>query len=394
MHAPTFVNKYDTTEELKDSGTYLLNCPWPAEELDERLPGKMKRDLANKHANFYIIDAAKLAAEIGLGKRTNSILQGAFFALTKVIPLDIAVADMKKNNYNSYFKKAGQKIVDLNNQAVDVGITAAVKVDIPAAWRTPSIPRRSSPKTPRRLSGKSCCRWIASREISCRFPSSRSTACWTAHGKTGTSAYSKRGVAVKVPKWNAEACFQCNRCAMCCPHAAIRPVLLSEAEKAEVPASFVTVPAKGLGKGAPDYSYRMQISPYDCLGCGVCLTACPANQNEKLPDALTMTPFEQMKPEQVNFDIVAMDDKYLKHDIISDKSVKTIQFGKAVFPVLGGVRGLRGDHIHQAAQPDGRRPAVRRKRGRLLVRYQRRRADSALLQGQPRLGTGVGAFVV
>ena len=339
VHAPTFVNKYDTTEELKDSGTYLLNCPWPAEELDERLPGKMKRDLANKHANFYIIDAAKLAAEIGLGKRTNSILQGAFFALTKVIPLDIAVADMKKNNYNSYFKKAGQKIVDLNNQAVDVGITAAVKVDIPAAWAdavdTPAIEPQNATPFVREIV------LPMDRQQGDKLPVS----IFQKHGvldgtwENGTSAYSKRGVAVKVPKWNAEACFQCNRCAMCCPHAAIRPVLLSEAEKAEVPASFVTVPAKGLGKGAPDYSYRMQISPYDCLGCGVCLTACPANQNEKLPDALTMTPFEQMKPEQVNFDIVAMDDKYLKHDIISDKSVKTIQFAKPYFQFSAACAG-------------------------------------------------------
>lgn len=134
VHAPTYVSKYDTTEDLKEGGIYLLNCPWRVEELETRLPAKVKRDLCRKHAQFYIIDAAKLAAEIGLGKRTNSILQAAFFALTKVIPLDVAVEDMKKNNYNSYFKKAGQKIVDLNNQAVDVGISAAVKVEIPANW--------------------------------------------------------------------------------------------------------------------------------------------------------------------------------------------------------------------------------------------------------------------
>ena len=125
-HAPTYVSKYDLTEDLKEGGTFLLNCPWTVEELEQHLPGKMKRDLARKHANFYIIDAAKLAQQIGLGKRTNNILQGAFFALTKVIPMDLAIEDMKKNNYNSYFKKAGQKIVDLNDQAVDLGVSAAV----------------------------------------------------------------------------------------------------------------------------------------------------------------------------------------------------------------------------------------------------------------------------
>ena len=134
VHAPTYVKKYDVTADLKDGGTFLLNCPWSVEELEEHLPAKMKRDLARKHANFYIIDAAKLAAAIGLGKRTNNILQGAFFALTKVIPMDLAVEDMKKNNYNSYFKKAGQKIVDMNNQAVDLGVQATVKVEIPASW--------------------------------------------------------------------------------------------------------------------------------------------------------------------------------------------------------------------------------------------------------------------
>ena len=338
VHAPTYVNKYDTTADLKDGGTYLLNCPWSVEELGERLPAKMKRDLANKHAQFYIIDAAKLAGEIGLGKRTNSILQAAFFALTKVIPLDMAVEDMKKNNYNSYFKKAGQKIVDLNNQAVDVGINAAVKVEIPASWAdavdAPAAEIEATPFVKEIV-------MPIDRQQGDKLPVS----VFQKHGvldgtwENGTSAYSKRGVATAVPKWNPDACIQCNRCSMCCPHAAIRPVLLSEEEKASVPASFVTVPAKGLGKDAPAYSFRIQVSPYDCLGCGVCLTACPANQNEKSADALVMTPFEEMKPEQENFDKVAMNDAYLKKDIISDKTVKSIQFAKPYFQFSAACAG-------------------------------------------------------
>jgi pyruvate-ferredoxin/flavodoxin oxidoreductase len=149
VHAPTYVKKYDVTADLKDGGTFLLNCPWSVEELEEHLPAKMKRDLARKHANFYIIDAAKLAAAIGLGKRTNNILQGAFFALTKVIPMDLAIEDMKKNNYNSYFKKAGQKIVDMNNQAVDLGVQATVKVEIPAAWADATDEPVAEPVRPR-----------------------------------------------------------------------------------------------------------------------------------------------------------------------------------------------------------------------------------------------------
>ena len=170
--------------------------------------------------------------------------------------------------------------------------------------------------------------------------------------ENGTSAYSKRGVATAVPKWDAAACIQCNRCAMSCPHAAIRPVLLTEEEKAQVPAGFVTAPAKGLGKDAPAYAFRMQVSPYDCLGCGVCLTACPAK------GALTMAPFEEMKAEQPLFDQVAMDEKYLKKDIISDKSVKSAQFAKPYFQFSAACAGcaettyikllsqLFGDHMY------------------------------------------------
>ena len=317
----------------------------------EHLPAKMKRDLARKHAQFYIIDAAKLAAEIGLGKHTNNILQGAFFALTKVIPMDVAVADMKKNNYATYFKKAGQKIVDLNDKAVDVGVNAAVKVDIPAAWAD----AQDAPAA--EISATPFVRDIVlpmDRQQGDKLPVS----VFQKHGvldgtwENGTSTYSKRGVATAVPKWDAAACIQCNRCAMSCPHAAIRPVLLTEEEKAQVPAGFVTAPAKGLGKDAPAYAFRMQVSPYDCLGCGVCLTACPAK------GALTMAPFEEMKAEQPLFDQVAMDEKYLKKDVISDKSVKSAQFAKPYFQFSAACAGcaettyikllsqLFGDHMY------------------------------------------------
>lgn len=339
VHAPTYVQKYDTTEDLKEGGVYLLNCPWTPEELEDRLPGKMKRDLARKHARFYIIDAAKLAVGVGLGaNRTNSILQAAFFALTKVIPLDMAVEDMKKNNYNSYFKKAGQKIVDMNNAAVDVGVSAAVKVEIPESWAN------AADEPAPEIKASAFVKEVVlpmDRQQGDKLPVS----LFKKHGllsgtwENGTSAYSKRGVAIKVPQWAGGNCIQCNRCAMSCPHAAIRPVLLTEAEKAEVPAAFATVPAKGLGKDAPAYGFRMQVSPYDCLGCGVCLTACPANQSDKSGDALIMTPFEVMKSEQALFDEVAMNEKYLKPDVASSKSVKTMQFAKPYFQFSSACAG-------------------------------------------------------
>ena len=332
VHAPTYVHKYDTTEDLKDGGIYLLNCAWSVDELEHRLPAKVKRDLYRKHAQFYIIDAGKLAEEIGLGKRTNSILQAAFFALTKVIPIEVAVEDMKKQNYNSYFKKGGQKIVDLNNQAVDVGVNAAVKVEIPASWADavdgPAPEIEATPFVKDIV-------LPMDHQQGDKLPVS----VFQKHGvldgtwENGTSAYAKRGVATMVPKWNGDKCAQCNRCVATCPHAAIRPVLLTEEEKAGVPASFTTVPAKGLGKDAPAYSYRIQVSPYDCLGCGVCLKACPVE------GALTMTPFDDMQEEQVNFDKVAMNEAYLKKDVISDKNMKSIQFAKPYFQFSAACAG-------------------------------------------------------
>ena len=332
VHEPTYVHKYDTTSDLKDGGIYLLNCPWSKEDLEKELPASLKRDLYNKHAQFYIIDAAKTAAEIGLGKRTNNILQAAFFALTKVIPLDVAVEDMKKNNYKSYFKKAGQKIVDMNDEAVERGINEAVKIDIPESWATatdePAPEREVTPFV----------RDIVlpmDKQLGDKLPVS----VFQKHGvldgtwENGTSAYAKRGVATVVPKWDGTKCAQCNRCIMVCPHAAIRPILLTEAEKSEVPAEFKTVPAKGLGKDAPDYSFRIQVSPYDCLSCNVCVKACPVE------GALTMTPFEEMKAEQPLFDKVAMNEKYLKKDVISDKNVKSVEFAKPYFQFSAACAG-------------------------------------------------------
>ena len=328
-HAPTYVRKYDTTADLKDGGVYLLNCPWSDEELEQKLPGKMKRDLCRKHARFYTIDATGLAEQVGLGNRINTILQAAFFQLTNVIPIEQAVSEMKQANYDSYFKKGGQEIVDLNNRAVDLGITGIHQVEIPAAWA-------QAADEPETHAGTPFVKEIVvpmDRQLGDKLPVSlfKKHNCIDGTWEHGTTAYSKRGVATHVPQWDPNACIQCNRCAMCCPHAAIRPVLVTDEEKQGAPASFVTVPSKGLGH--PEYSFRMQVSPYDCLGCGVCLTACPAK------GALTMVSFASQTEQQENFDHYAMNEALLKQDVISDKSVKNIQFAKPYFQFSAACAG-------------------------------------------------------
>jgi len=331
-HAPSYIDKYDTTADLKDGGVYLLNCPFSVEELDERLPAKMKRDLARKHARFYIMDASKLAESLGLGNRINTILQSAFFRLTEIIPIEMAVAEMKKGNYKSYFKKGGQEIVDLNDRAVDAGLSGMVRVDIPAAWAD------AQEKVPEELRGTPFVREIVTpmdRQHGDELPVSvfKKHNCLDGTWENATTTYSKRGVASHVPHWDESACIQCNRCSMSCPHAAIRPVLVTEEEKADAPASFITVPAKGLGKDAPAYSFRMQLSPYDCMGCGVCVNACPAK------GALTMVPMADEAAQQENFDRYAMNEELLKKNIISDKNVKTAQFAKPYFQFSAACAG-------------------------------------------------------
>ena len=323
-HAPTYVHKYDTTAELKDGGIYLLNCPWNIEELDTELPAKMKRDLYNKHAQFYTIDATKLAGEIGLGNRINTILQAAFFELTKVIPLDIAVQAMKQGNYDSYFKKGGQEIVDKNNRAVDVGIEGLVKVNIPKEWATATdfpVDNSHLPEFIRDIVEP------MNRQEGDKLPVSifKKHNCFDGTWPLGTTAYSKRGVAITVPRWDSSACVQCNSCSMACPHAAIRPVLLTDEELATAPETFVTAKAKGAK--LKDYNFRMQVSPYDCLGCGVCMSVCPM----KAKGALTMVPMHEEEGQQENFNRFAMEEKYLKKEAISDKNVKEAQFAKPYF---------------------------------------------------------------
>ena len=351
-HAPTYVKKYDLTEDLKDGGTFLLNCPWTTEELEEHLPAKMKRDLARKHAQFYIIDAAKLAAEIGLGKHTNNILQGAFFALTKVIPMDVAVADMKKNNYATYFKKAGQKIVDLNDKAVDVGVNAAVKVDIPAAWAdaqdapAAEIQRHALCPRHRAAHGSAAGRQTARVRVpearrAGRHVGERHLRLFQARCGHHRTQVGRRGMHPVQPLRHELS-----------PRGHPPGAADRGGKRHRCPPDLSPRPPRVWARTLRRMPSGCRCPPYDCLGCGVCLTACPAK------GALTMAPFEEMKAEQPLFDQVAMDEKYLKKDVISDKSVKSAQFAKPYFQFSAACAGcaettyikllsqLFGDHMY------------------------------------------------
>jgi pyruvate-ferredoxin/flavodoxin oxidoreductase len=325
-HNQAYLSQYDMLKDLKEGGTFVLNTIWPREELDEKLPASVKRALAQKKARFYTMDAYKIAREIGLGNRINMVMQSAFFALTKVIPLEDAVKYLKDGIVSAYGKK-GQKVLDQNFAAVDQGVCGFEPVEIPAGWldaRDEGADARAVPEfitevliPMNRQEGDSLPVSSFSGREDGTFPS-------------GTSAYEKRGVAITIPGWIKENCIQCNQCAFVCPHASIRPVLLSEEEKAAAPLSFETVPATG--KGLEGLSYRMQVSPLDCMGCGNCADVCPAKEK-----ALVMSVAGWDPADEANWDFSSAIP--LKDGVMSKETVKGSQFAKPYVEFSGACAG-------------------------------------------------------
>ena len=345
-HNPSYVHKYDMVKNLKEGGVFLLNCAWDAEGLEKNLPAAMKRALAEKKARFYTIDAIKIARELGLGSRTNTILQAAFFKLANVIPLEQAVAEMKDAIYKTYYKKKGQAVVDMNNASIEHGINELVEVAIPAAWAdAKDAPvARKAPDFIREVVDVMNRQEGDSLPVSIMKKYGLEDGTWHA----GSTKYEKRGAAVDVPQWDMTKCIQCNQCALVCPHAAIRPVLLDENEQQHAPAGFETKKATGLAQ----YQYRMQVSPYDCTGCGSCVNICPAKEK-----ALTMQPLESQLGQAENWEY-AVETVTVKQDAVSDKTVKASQFAKPYFEFSGACAGcgetpyiklvtqLFGDHMY------------------------------------------------
>jgi len=346
-HVPSYLSKYDVLKGIKQNGTLLLNSLWDEEETLKRIPDHVKAVIGKKNITLYIINATKIASEIGLGGRTNTILQSAFFKITGIIPYEEAVEYMKKAIVKSYGKK-GEHIVNMNYAAVDRG-GEYTKVEIPADWK--DITAKFENPNKDRLA-PDFVKHIAdavNAQTGDTLPVSAFNDYVDGTIPAGTSAYEKRGVAVKVPEWQADNCIQCNTCAFVCPHAAIRPFLLTDEEAAAVPEGLKMQQGKAVFK---EYKFALSVSVLDCTGCGNCADVCPSKEK-----SLIMKPLQSQEAEQANFDYLNSHVGY-KEDVQPKKAnIKNAQFAQPLFEFSGACAGcgetpyiktitqLFGDHM-------------------------------------------------
>jgi pyruvate-ferredoxin/flavodoxin oxidoreductase len=327
-HVPSYIDKYDMLKGLKNGGTFLLNSIWDAEETKDRLPVSMKKYMADHKISFYIINATKIAEEIGLGTRINTIMQSAFFKIANVIPYDKAVDEMKKFIVKSFGLK-GEEIVRMNNLAVDKG-SEVEKVEIPTDWSSLKVEKETD-----------------TRDIPDFFknvaepmnlmkgddlPVSAFTGREDGTFPAGTTQYEKRGIAVNVPEWQSENCIQCNQCAFVCPHACIRPFLFTEEETKQLPDG--TTVLKATGKALDGLNYKIQVSVLDCTGCGNCADVCPAKEK-----ALIMKPLGDQMAEAERWDYISKNVSYKETYLEKSKSVKNSQFAQPLFEFSGACAG-------------------------------------------------------
>ena len=322
-HNASYVTRYDVLEGIKDGGVFLLNSPWTVEDMERELPASMKQTIAKKHIRFYNMDAVKLAREVGMGNRINTIMQSAFFKLAEIIPADEAIDYMKAAAKKSYAKK-GEDVVRKNYAAIDIGVTGITEINYPEAWAT-----ATSGATAMHVSDDpyfvDFIKPILAQQGD-KLPVSKLAA--DGYVPTGTTKYEKRGIAVVVPMWIPENCVQCNQCALVCPHASIRPFVMTE--ETEAPETFVAKKANGVGDGK---LFRIQVSPYDCTGCGSCVNVCPAKTK-----ALKMAPLAEVeKVENDNWNF-AMDLPTLDLPV-NKATVKGSQFLQPMFEFSGACAG-------------------------------------------------------
>ena len=329
-HVPAYVNLYDVLKGLKKGGSFLLNSIWDEEETKKRLPDNMKRYLAENEIKFYIINGTKLGEELGLGTRTNTIMQSAFFKITNVIPFEQAVEEMKKAIVKSYGKK-GEKIVNMNFAAVDAGGVNVVKVDVPAEWKNIKLEEEVAATDRPEYISKFVD--VINAQKGNDLPVSKFLGYEDGTFEQGTSAFEKRGIAVNVPEWQADNCIQCNQCAYVCPHAAIRPFLMTDEEKANAPEGTETRTATP-GKQFPGLSFRMQVSVLDCTGCGNCADVCPSKEK-----ALVMKPLGTQEAEVARWNYMDANVTYKEAVVDKFKSVKNSQFAQPLFEFSGACAG-------------------------------------------------------
>ena len=326
-HKQSYMKSFDIVSEIKEGGTFLLNTDWDMAGLEEHLPNRAKRILAQKNINFYTIDATDIAAKIGLGNRTNTVLQSAFFKLSGVLPIDEAVDYMKKAIIKTYSAK-GDKIVNMNCAAVDAGLDAVVKIDVPAAWASledqPVAIDPSLPKYIREI------QIPVNNQAGDTIPVSAFMDYADGVSPVETSKYERRGIATNVPVWIPENCIGCNMCSLVCPHAAIRPFLVTAEEAAAAPEGCVTKEVKG--KGFENYTMRIQVDPLDCQGCGSCASACLAKEK-----ALVMKPLESQLHEQPNWDYLV--NLPVKENPMDKFTVKGSQFQRPLYEFNGACAG-------------------------------------------------------
>ena len=326
-HVPSYINQYDMLQGMKQGGTFLFNSIWDAEETKKRLPDKLKKQLAEKECKFYIINASKIAQEIGLGNRTNSIMQAAFFKLSNVIPYDDAVRLMKEAILSTYGKK-GDKVINMNYAAVDKGGDGLEEIKIPAEWKN------IEPRDSVRSDVPDFIKEIAdpmNRQEGDSLPVSAFLKYPDGTFPNGTAAFEKRGIASHVPYWIAENCTQCNQCAFVCPHAAIRPFLVDEKETAGVPSGTTMLDA--IGKAAKGYKFRLQLSPLDCNGCGSCADVCPSEKK-----SLEMKPLDSQLGEVPKWEYFS-DKVTYKGNLFGKNTVKGSQFAQPLFEFSGACSG-------------------------------------------------------
>ncbi|MBW2565737.1 MAG: pyruvate:ferredoxin (flavodoxin) oxidoreductase [Deltaproteobacteria bacterium] len=324
-HNSSYVDKYDLLEGIKEGGIFLLNSPWTVDEMEGHLPAEMRGTIAQKNLKLYNIDAVKVAAKVGLGGRINMVMQTAFFKLANVIPFEEALNLLKESIQKTYGKK-GEKIVQMNIDAVDQAIEVLEEIKYPASWKDATEPVLAKAEEPDFIQN-------IARPVLAQKGDALPVSAFDAAGifPVATSQYEKRGVAIQVPEWIKENCIQCSQCAFVCPHSAIRPILATDKELSGAPESFATMNAKG--KNLKGFKYRIQINTLDCTGCGNCANICPAKK-----DALVMKPIDTQTGEQVpNFDFTVHIS--YKDDLLKRTSLKGSQFHQSLMEFSGACAG-------------------------------------------------------